>query len=89
MSTWKKKDAQGNVHFQFLCQSCTRKKRTLLEEDKWSLVRAGDPASCNDCVLQCALTAQKLWGAEEQVRYQVCERCVSYEACELKGRYYC
>ncbi|MBU1738320.1 MAG: hypothetical protein KKG35_09290 [Proteobacteria bacterium] len=89
MPTWKKKDEQGNVHFQFLCSSCNQKKKILLEEDHWTFVRADEPASCNDCVLQCALTARQLWGAEERVRYEVCDRCSGYEKCELKGRYYC
>jgi len=86
MPTWKKRDEQGDVHFQFLCSSCNRKKRSLLEQDKWTFVRDGDPASCNDCVLQCGLTAQELWGAEDEVRYQVCEHCTNFENCELKGR---
>ncbi len=84
-----KKDEQGNIHFQFLCAFCNRKKSSLLELDKGTFVRDGEPASCNDCALQCGLTAQELWGAEDQVRYRVCHHCVNYENCELKGRYYC
>lgn len=89
MVTWKKKDEQGTTHFQFLCASCNRKKRELLDADNWIFVRDGDPASCNDCVMQCALTAQQLWGAADQQRFEVCGRCASYESCELQGRYYC
>lgn len=89
MATWKKKDREGGVHFQFLCASCNEKKKVLLENDQWVLVRADEPASCNDCVLQCALTARQLWGAEESARYEVCDQCSGYEKCELKGRYYC
>lgn len=89
MPTWKKKDEQGKVHFQFLCAACNRKKATLLEQDKWTLVREGDPASCNDCALNCKLTALELWGAEDDVRYKICARCASYASCELQGRYYC
>jgi len=89
MPTWKRKDELGKVHFQFLCESCSRKKQVLLETDQWTLVRGGDPVSCNDCVLQCALTVRELWGAEDQLRYRVCDQCSNYETCALKGRYYC
>lgn len=89
MPTWKRKDEQGNIHFQFLCASCNLKKGPLLERDQWLFVRDGDPASCNDCSMKCELTAGELWGAEDRVRYGVCEQCASYQACELKGRYYC
>lgn len=89
MATWKKKDQEGTVHFQFLCESCNSKKQVLLEKDNWTLVRETEPASCNDCTLQCLLTARGLWGAEDQVRYDVCDTCPAYEKCELKGRYYC
>jgi len=89
MPVWKKKDENGRVHFQFLCAICNEKKRTLLENDRWTFVRDGEPASCNDCALQCALTAKELWGAEERIRYAVCRECPGYEGCELKGRYYC
>jgi len=89
MATWKKKDNEGQVHFQFLCELCNRQKQVLLEQDNWTLVRETEPASCNDCELQCALTARGLWGAEDQVRYDVCGECPAYEKCTLKGRYYC
>ncbi|MBU0481555.1 MAG: hypothetical protein KKG47_10665 [Proteobacteria bacterium] len=89
MPTWKKKDEDGQVHFQFLCGPCNAKKKILLERDHWILSRDGEPASCNDCVLQCALTARQLWGAEDRLRYAVCDRCPTLEKCELKGRYYC
>lgn len=89
MPTWKKKDEQGTVHFQFLCSDCNRKKQLLLEKEKWLLVRQGEPASCNDCALSCALTARELWGAEDAVRYRVCEQCAGYAVCDLRGRYYC
>ncbi|MBU0485364.1 MAG: hypothetical protein KKB30_12740 [Proteobacteria bacterium] len=87
MATWKKKDEAGAVHFQFLCASCNEKKKALLENDQWTLVRTDEPASCNDCVLRCALTVRQLWGAEERVRYEICDRCCVNEKCELKGRY--
>jgi hypothetical protein len=89
MPVWKRKDDQGNTHFQFLCASCNEKKKILLEQDAWVFVRDGEPASCNDCDLQCELTARQLWGTEEAVRYGVCGRCASYERCPLQGRYYC
>ncbi|MBU0728211.1 MAG: hypothetical protein KKA70_00565 [Proteobacteria bacterium] len=89
MPTWKKRAGEGEFHFQFLCAACNQKKSALLEQDSWSLVRDGEPASCNDCVLQCALTARELWGAEDRLRYEVCDKCSSLEKCELKGRYYC
>lgn len=89
MPTWKKKDSQGQIHFQFLCNSCNLKKKILLEKDEWIFVRDGEPASCNDCSLNCALTARELWGAEDSARYEICEQCENYDACELKGRYYC
>lgn len=89
MPTWKKKDEAGTVLFQFLCTDCNRKKLPLLERDRWTLVREGEPASCNDCALACLLTARELWGAEDRVRYQICGQCPGYENCELKGRYYC
>jgi hypothetical protein len=89
MPTWKRKDKEGNLHFQFLCSSCSRKKQVLLEKEEWLFVRDGEPASCNDCVLNCSLTARELWGAEDQVRYAVCEQCPRLDACPLKGRYYC
>jgi hypothetical protein len=89
MATWKKKDREGMVHFQFFCQSCNSRKQPLLEQDDWTLVREGEPSSCNDCELQCRLTAEGFWGAEDQVRYGICDTCPAYEQCELKGRYYC
>lgn len=89
MATWKKKDGEGGVHFQFLCESCNQKKKPLLEKDDWTFVREGDPASCNDCEMACALTGRGLWGEADQVRYAVCDQCSTYEKCELKGRYYC
>ena len=89
MPTWKRKDEQGTVHFQFLCHSCNQKKSALLAKDKWILVREGEPASCNDCTLQCALTSRELWGGEDKVRYRICEQCPSLDQCELQGRYYC
>ena len=89
MPTWKRKDPEGKTHFQFLCGACSSKKQALLETDQWALVRDGEPAACNDCVLQCGLTVQELWGAAEEVRFAVCAQCASYAACELKGRYFC
>jgi hypothetical protein len=89
MPTWKRKDAEGTTRFQFLCSGCNEKKKSLLEQDAWILVRDTEPASCNDCDLQCTLTANQLWGATEEVRFAVCSRCDSYDRCPLQGRYYC
>lgn len=89
MATWKKKDTDGHVHYQFLCESCNTKKQTFLEQDNWTLVRETEPASCNDCELKCALTTSGLWDADDQVRYAVCDKCQNYGDCRLKGRYYC
>lgn len=89
MPTWKKKDQAGETHFQFLCAACNERKKALLEKDAWTFVRDGEPASCNDCVLQCGLTVGGLWGAEDKARYAVCDKCFAYDQCELKGRYYC
>ncbi|MBU0661686.1 hypothetical protein KKG22_05960 [Patescibacteria group bacterium] len=89
MATWKKIDSEGVVHFQFLCEACNSRKKPLLEKDNWTLVREGEPAACNDCELRCALTARGLWGAEDAIRYAVCDACPAYEKCELQGRYYC
>jgi len=89
MPTWKRKDTDGTLHFQFLCRSCSEKKQAFLEKNAWILVRDGEPASCNDCVLKCLLTAQELWGAEDSVRYAVCAECPELAACPLQGRYYC
>lgn len=89
MATWKKKDEDGKTHFEFLCSSCHEQKRKLLERQQWSLVREGEPASCNDCALQCALTRLELWGAEDRIRYRICDECPALGKCALKGRYYC
>ncbi|MCL7486740.1 MAG: hypothetical protein M8357_01015 [Desulfobulbaceae bacterium] len=37
MATWKKKDREGTVHFQFLCQSCNSRKQPLLEQDEYRM----------------------------------------------------
>lgn len=89
MPTWKRKDNEGNILFQFLCESCNHRKQVLLERDDWIFVRGGEPAACNDCVLHCDLTMQELWGAEDTIRYAVCDKCPRFEECPLKGRYYC
>ncbi len=89
MPTWKRKDAAGTVHFQFLCSACNAQKAPFLEQDQWIQVRDGEPASCNDCVLGCALTTRTLWGAADEVRAAVCDECPTLDACTLKGRYFC
>ena len=89
MPTWKRKDGEGNIHFQFLCRSCTKTKQAILEQSGWALVKDGEPVSCDDCVRNCALTTQGLWGAEDPVRYAVCDKCAELDSCPLKGRYFC
>ena len=89
MGTWKRVDASGETHFQFLCSSCESKKRLLLEQNGWLFIRENEPATCNDCELHCALTARQLWGAADEERYRICGQCSNYDACSLKGRYYC
>ena len=89
MPTWKLIDGDGLGRYQHLCADCSHRKEAALKASGWQLVRPGEPVSCRDCVLKCRLTAEGLWGAEDAVRYALCEQCPELAACELKGRYYC
>lgn len=89
MPTWKQVDGDGAARFQHLCSTCSQARATALAAGGWRLVRSGEPVSCRDCVLKCLLTAEGAWGAEDVIRYAVCDRCPELDACELKGRYFC
>ena len=89
MPTWKVVDDEGVSRFQHLCGECSGRRSAVLVSSGWQLIRPGEPVSCRDCVLKCRLTAEGLWGAEDAVRYAVCEQCPELAACELKGRYFC
>jgi hypothetical protein len=89
MPTWKLIDGDGPSRFQHLCGECSASKEKALTAGGWQLARPGEPVSCRDCTLKCRLTAEGLWGAEDAIRYAVCEQCPELESCELKGRYFC
>ncbi|MBU4178135.1 MAG: hypothetical protein ACYC0O_12900 [Desulfurivibrionaceae bacterium] len=89
MPTWKKKEEEGASRFAHLCEACDGRQRPALKRDGWELLREGEPAACSECALNCRLTAQGLWGADEQTRLAVCRECPDLAACALKGRYYC
>ncbi|MEW6426812.1 MAG: hypothetical protein AB1568_02130 [Thermodesulfobacteriota bacterium] len=88
MPTWKLK-AEGESLFFHLCQPCSERSAASLLKAGWQKIRDGEPVSCNECTMKCALTAKGLWGAEDAVRYATCEACAEYAACPLKGRHYC
>ncbi|NTV12810.1 MAG: hypothetical protein HGA96_02560 [Desulfobulbaceae bacterium] len=89
MPTWKLIDGDDQSHFQYLCGECSQRKEAVLKASGWQLIRPGEPVSCRDCTLKCRLTAEGLWGAEDAIRYALCEQCPELAACELKGRYFC
>ncbi|MBA3016378.1 MAG: hypothetical protein KKD63_06000 [Proteobacteria bacterium] len=88
MSVWKL-SFEGETHYYHLCGACTERSEASLIKAGWHKLRDGEPVSCNECTLKCALTREGLWGAEDAVRYGVCATCLDYESCPLKGRHYC
>jgi len=88
MPTWKLKTENESL-FYHLCRSCNDSSSPALIKAGWIKLRDGEPVSCNECTMKCALTAQGLWGAEDAVRYAACEACPEYVLCPLKGRHYC
>jgi len=89
MPTWKQKNEIGGSRFCHLCERCNERLDDALLAEGWILVRDGEPVSCSECSLRCALTAQELWGAADAIRYAACEACPDITACALKGRYFC
>ena len=88
MPTWKLK-SEGETLFYHLCQECSHSSSDSLTKAGWQKIRDGEPVSCNECSHKCALTAQGLWGAEDNKRYAVCAVCPDLNSCPLKGRHYC
>jgi hypothetical protein len=89
MPTWKKKDEAGGMHFLHLCGDCHLGLEVVLRREGWTFLRGGEPVACSECARKCRLTAEGLWGAGDDIRYQVCGACSDYAGCALKGRYYC
>jgi hypothetical protein len=88
MPTWKRKEETGSL-FYHLCARCNDHSAEGLLKAGWLKIREGDPVSCNECTRKCALTSEGLWGAEDSVRFAVCDACPELDGCPLKGRYYC
>jgi hypothetical protein len=88
MPIWKKKEESG-TRFYHLCATCNERLAPALTKGGWIFFRDSEPVSCTECALHCGLTAQGLWGAEDLVRYKVCEQCTELAKCALKGRYFC
>jgi hypothetical protein len=88
MPTWKRK-TDSETLFYHLCGNCNMRSAEVLLKADWLKIRDGEPVSCNECSRKCALTVEGLWGAEDQMRYAVCDACPELDACPLKGRYYC
>jgi hypothetical protein len=88
LPTWKRK-TDNETLFYHLCGTCNSKSTEALLKAGWQKIRDGEPVSCNECSRKCALTAEGLWGAGDQVRYALCAACPELDACPLKGRYYC
>jgi hypothetical protein len=88
LPTWKRK-TDSETLFYHLCGVCDATSAPALLKAGWQKIRDGEPVSCNECTRKCALTARGLWGAEDSVRYGVCDECADLAACPLKGRYYC
>ena len=88
MPTWKRKTNE-ELLFYHVCNACNEKIAEDLVQAGWDKIRDGEPVSCIECSRDCALTLKGLWGDEDRIRYQECEACPDYNACPLKGRYYC
>ena len=88
MPTWKRK-TEDELLFYHVCTSCNNKVANDLTRAGWIKIRDGEPVSCIECSRACILTVKGLWGAEDKVRYELCETCPDYDDCPLKGRYYC
>jgi hypothetical protein len=89
MPTWKKKNESGQASFYHLCSECNRRISGALKKGEWQYLRDGEPVVCNECSLNCRLTAEGLWGEGDEIRYAVCAACGDFGRCILKGRYYC
>lgn len=88
MPTWKRK-TDDEVLFYHVCSQCNMRVADELLGAGWEKIRDNEPVSCIECDRDCVLTVKGLWGAEDSVRYQECDRCSHYDNCPLKGRYYC
>lgn len=89
MATWKGGAQDGHPQYYFLCGACDEQQAEGLVKGGWRKIRDGEPARCNACALKCALTTRRLWAAEDEVRFAVCDACPHYEPCVFKGRHYC
>lgn len=63
------------MHFLHLCGYCHQGLEVVLRREGWIFLREGEPVACSECTRRCQLTAEGLWGADDDTRYQVCGAC--------------